>query len=62
MLGDLYLQAVPRAAVVIVKVESQLSARPMAYLWFLSLQVAGRLEGCWVTDAVQIGADEDLAV
>ena len=54
------LQAVPRAAVVVVKVDTAWIASPLAYLWFLSLQVAGRSEGCWVTDAVQIGADDDL--
>ena len=53
-------QAVPRAAVVVVRVESQWTGRPLAYLWFLSLQVAGRAGGCWVTDSVQIGADDDL--
>lgn len=33
--------------------------RRLAYLWFLSLQGPGPLEGCWCTDSVQLGAAPD---
>jgi len=63
----MHAQAVPRSAVVVVSIKpaedgnwrgsgSGAGGGQLAYLWFLTLQGPGPLEGCWMTDAVQLGA------